>query len=285
MKRVIVTGATGLIGKEAIEPLIRNGFEVTALSRNGNKYTNFIEVDIFDNNNLEKIFKQIRPEYLLHFAWYTQEGSLTSDLNYQWKNASLNMLKIFKKYGGKRAVFAGTCFEYEFGNIPLREGMLINPISIYGQCKNELREEAEAFSKENDISFGWGRIFYVLGHGENPKRLLPYIANSLKSNQTAAITSGPLIRDYMYSKDIAGAFVKFLDGDVTGCVNICTGRGISIKEFADKVGGILGKMDLLEFRDNVQDQPAVIVGDNSRMIHTVGYNPQYCIDTALKNIL
>lgn len=278
MKKVILTGATGLIGKEAIEPLRALGFEVYSK-----------RFDLFDHNEVERVFKNERADYLLHFAWVASGDYLASDLNYKLKDSSLNMLKVFEKYGGKRAVFAGTCFEYEFCNEPLKENGKLNPITLYAKCKNELRQCAEEFAAKQDLSFGWGRIFYVFGHNEYEKRLTPHVINSLRSNQRVTIDSGPLIRDYMYTKDIAAAFSKFLDTNVTGCVNICTGEGISIRDYVLKVALMLEKPDLVEFKDAAEDvikkQPQRIVGDNARLKNEVGYKIEHSVDCALEAIL
>jgi nucleoside-diphosphate-sugar epimerase len=288
-KKVLLTGATGLIGKETIDPLLQFGYEVFALSSRkqiGNEKVKWLYADLLDYGSIEKAICEIKPLYLLHFAWYTGEGYLSADVNYQLKDASLNLLEAFKKNGGQRAIFAGTCFEYDFKNTPLKETDALNPLTIYAQCKNELREHAELYAKKHDLSFGWGRIFYVLGHGEHENRLLPYIVKLLKNNEKVIIKSGPLIRDYMYTKDIAGAFVKFLDSDITGCVNICSGKGFSIKEFAFKIAEKMKKsLNSFEFVDDIANQTAVIVGDNTILLNEVKYQSKYNMDKALDNIL
>jgi nucleoside-diphosphate-sugar epimerase len=178
-------------------------------------------------------------------------------------------------------VFSGTCFEYAFKSAPLKESDPLNPATIYARCKNELRYQAEVFAQASNLSFGWGRIFYVLGHNEAPNRLLPYIVASLQNGQKAVIKGGSLIRDYMYTKDIAGAFVQFLMSDIKGCVNICSGEGIAIWDLSFKLAEKLGRPDLLEFTDNAQDQPPVIIGDNMRLCTEIGYSLKYDLESAL----
>ncbi|GHT48120.1 CDP-4-dehydro-6-deoxy-D-gulose 4-reductase [Spirochaetia bacterium] len=303
MRTVLITGATGLIGKEAIKPLVEAGFKVFALSSHNNINVNnavesditFVGADILNYDDIKKVFLQIKPEYLLHFAWITNAGYLTSELNYKLRDASIFMLKTFKENGGKRAVFAGTCFEYDFnGNAEhshsvnehkLNENDKLNPATIYAQCKNELHNMADEYAKQNDLSFGWGRIFYVFGHNEHPNRLLPTIINNLKNNKKVLITAGPLVRDYMYTKDIAAGFVKFLDSDVTGTVNICLGRGITIKEFTLAVANKTGNSELVEFADDVKGQPPFIVGDVNRLSSEVKFYPKYNLNDSLDEII
>jgi nucleoside-diphosphate-sugar epimerase len=287
-RSILLTGTTGLIGKETIEPLINAGFTIYAVSSKlqiPHNCINWITVDLFDTRAMENNIKKIKPEYLLHFAWNTKEGYLTSELNEKYVTSSMDLLKAFAENGGKRAVLCGTVFEYESLDKPLKEDNSLNPTTLYAKCKNDLRIRAEIFSKENNISFGWGRIFYVMGHGENKNRLLPYIVDNLKNDRKAVIKSGPLVRDYMYSKDIAAAFVGFLTSDVTGCVNICSGKGISIKDFAITIADKLDRLGLLKFQDDIGSQPKLIVGDNTILTKNIGYSPQWGIDEALDNIL
>ncbi|MDR2426512.1 MAG: NAD(P)-dependent oxidoreductase [Endomicrobium sp.] len=290
-KKVVITGATGLIGKEAIKPLKEAGFDVYALtidkieaSSNADN-VHFIPCNLFDDNAVKKVFDEIKPSHLLNFAWATTDDYLTSNINFDFLRAGLNLLKYFAAYGGKRAVFPGTCFEYAFKDTPLKEMDEVLPQTTYAKCKNHLRQLSEIFCRQNGISFGWGRIFYVYGHNENTKRLTAHIINSIKNNKEVTINSGSLVKDYIYSKDIAQAFVKFLDGDTQGIVNICTGQGITLGEYALTIAKKLGRADLIKIFNEPTTQPTVIIGDNSRLLTEVGYKIQYLLDQALDNIL
>lgn len=287
MKKVLLTGGTGLIGKEAVAPLLENGFEVFAITQKrieSKLNTHWLQVDLFNYEKIRCIFQKIKPKYLLHFAWYTGEGYLDSDLNYKFSDASMHLLKAFKENGGKRAIFAGTCAEYEKQEELIKETDNINPVTIYAKCKNELREKAELYAKENSISFGWGRIFFVYGHGENEKRLTGNILSSIKNNQKIKINNGNLIRDYMYSKDIAAAFVKFLDSDIQSCVNICSGHGISIKDFALKIAKCAQKEHLIKIEHCFSDQTPFIVGDAEYLEKSIKYKSKYRLSEAIAKI-
>ena len=213
MKKVILTGATGLIGQNIITPLKKLGYEIWALTideENPDFDINWIKCNIFDEKSLKQAFEQIKPTHLMNFAWITGGDYLSNPMNQNFVLAGMNMLKFFKENGGKRAVFSGTCFEYDFIDKPIKEDNPLNPTTLYAQCKNELREKAQQYCSNNDLSFGWGRIFYVFGKNEKPGRLTPTIINNFKNGKEVTITCGSLLKDYMYTKDIAGAFANFL---------------------------------------------------------------------------
>lgn len=288
-KKVLVTGATGLIGRELIEPLLESEFDVYAITIDDfvpSKNITWIKGNLFNENFIKETFDTVKPEYLLNMAWATTGDYLKSDINYRFLNAGINLLTHFKDNGGKRVVYAGTCFEYKFKDHPLKETDELDANkSVYTFCKNKLHEVSEYFCKMNGISFGYGRIFYVYGRNEDKTRLTGMILDKLSHNQEVIIKSGSLIKDYMYSKDIAGAFVKFLDSNIEGTVNICTGEPISIKEFALEIEHSMQKSGLIKFQDEISNQPPVIIGDNFKLLNEVKYKNKYSLKEALKEIL
>ncbi|MDR1952452.1 MAG: NAD-dependent epimerase/dehydratase family protein [Elusimicrobiota bacterium] len=290
-RKVIITGATGLIGKEALEPLKKLGFEIFALSRDkinsdsSDPELNWIKCDLFDSTDIKTTFEKIKPSFLLNFAWKTTGDYLESNINFDFLKVGLDLLKYFNENGGKRAVFAGTCFEYQYKETPLKENDPPDPQAVYSKCKNYLRELASLFCLRNNISFGWGRVFYVFGINEHIKRLSAHAIDNFQNDKEVIINNGELIRAYMFSKDIAAAFVKFLDSSVEGIVNICPGNGISLGDFASKIARKLGKTNLLKILKEPVNQPKIIVGDNTRLIQEVEYKLQYDYDKAIDEIL
>lgn len=288
IKKVLLTGVTGLVGKEVIKPLLDMGYEISALTiddNNPNNGVNWIKCNLFDEESVKIAFETVKPTHLLNFAWATTGDYLTSAINFEFVKSGLNLLKYFKLNGGKRVVYVGTCFEYKFKDEPLKETDSVNPQTLYAKCKNALHELAEEYCKLNDLSFGYGRIFYVYGHGENEKRLTAHIIKSLGENKEVIITNGDLVKDYMYTKDIAGGFAAFLDSDVQGTVNMCTGNGVSLKDYSTYIANKLGKTELLTIKYEPTNQPMIIVGDNTRLTKEVGYKLQYTFEQAIDEIL
>jgi len=131
MSRVAVSGATGFIGRQAIKFLKGRGFEVHCLTSKDvtcSTETNVIwhQVNLLSGKECSKFFETIAPTHLLHFAWYAAPGKYqSSDLNLEWTKASLQMLRDFHANGGKRATFAGTCFEYD-----LKFGFCVESVTL-----------------------------------------------------------------------------------------------------------------------------------------------------------
>lgn len=287
MKKVFLTGGTGLIGTQTIPFLQKAGFEIYALTLDENKSENgikYVKGNLFDKIQIDNLLSEIRPEYMLHYAWLST-GLFNDNSNFDFLTSSIDLLKSFAKYGGKRVVMAGTYAEYGYHNETLKETMPAEPINIYSQCKDFVHQIAEAYCQNNNISFGWGRIFSAFGKEKDPRRLTSDVINHLKNNQEVAIRSGSLVRDYIYTKDIAAAFVKFLESDVNGVVNICTGKDTSIHDYVMKIAQIMEKENLVVFNEQKSPQQVRVVGDPTRLNKEVGFTPKYSIEQALKEIL
>jgi len=281
MKRVLVTGATGYIGMHAIEPLLEKGYEVHAIHlgrRLPNARVQWHEADLFDERRVSEVCAEVGASHLLHFAWYVSHADYkTSSENDRWVGATLSLIEAFKKNGGTRAALAGTCMEYDW-SIPqeyLSEtGSPILPTTPYGRAKNDTRVAAERFAAERGLSLAWGRIFYLFGPGGAPTRVIPYVITSLLKNEPALVSSGKQIRDMMYTKDAADAFVALLDSSVTGVVNIGSGEPIALKDVMREVAAQLGKPELLRLgAKQDSEEPERLVPDVKRLFEEVGWKP------------
>ena len=266
MKKILVTGINGLIGQYITKPLEELGFEVFGIGTTNLDKINYISLDINNHDKLSNTFSRIKPEYLVHLAWDTKKGYLNSNSNFELLSSSINMLKYFKENGGKKVVFIGTCFEYQFKDTPLKEYDKLNPITIYAKTKNYLRELSQLYCSRNNIDFCWGRVFYTYGKNENPNRLFPYIINSLLNNKKVSINYSQLKKDYMFAGDIAKAISLIINSNFNGTINLCSGIALSLDYIASLIAKKMGKLDLLELnRLNTNEYP-IIVGDNSILI-------------------
>ena len=296
MKQVLLTGASGFIGRHAILPLVERGFEVHCAYRTTKSNTipdenhvTWYQADLLNTNDIKNLFDSVSPAYLLHFAWDVTPGTyLESIKNYDWLVSSLHLLHEFAKSGGTRAVCAGTCFEYDLASGYCSEYLTPTvPSTYYGSCKHHLQSIGEKYADKKGFDFAWGRIFYPYGPYEYPTRLVPSVIQSLLNDDPAQCTHGNQIRDFLYVADIADAFVAILDSDVNGIINIGSGKPVSIKELVLQIAQLLGKEDDIQLgalpaREN---EPPFIVADTGRLKKEVRWCQKYSLEEGIMDTI
>lgn len=293
MKKVLVTGASGFIGRHTLKTLIERGFDVHAVS---SKHSEIISKDctwhtanLLDPSQTKELLSAVKPTHLLHFAWYATPGKYwTSEENFRWVQASLELLKQFREQGGERVVMAGTCAEYDWNYGYCSESLTpTKPNSVYGTCKKALQEMLAAYSELTGINSAWGRIFFLYGSYEHPNRLVSSVIRSLLRGEPAFCSHGNQIRDFLFVQDVADAFVAILDSNITGVINIASGQPITIKDVVYKIGEKINKLDLIRLGaiQNTLQETALLVADCGRLSNEINWVAKYNLDTGLEKTI
>jgi nucleoside-diphosphate-sugar epimerase len=275
--RVLVTGASGFIGRHILLPLMERGFEVHAVgnSRKGTADVAWYASDLLSENARRKLVEDVKPSHLVHGAWYLEPGRyLASPANVDWVVASLDLVRWFQRRGGERVVTLGSCFEYAFTTSCLDESSPLGPASVYGSSKAALGAAIAALSEATGLSSAWARLFYLYGPHEDSRRLIADIASSLVGGREVATSEGLQRRDYMYVVDAGRALAALLASDVRGPVNIATGDAPPVRELVGLVGEAAGRLDLVRFgaRPSNPTDPAEIRAETSRLRDEVGWD-------------
>ena len=142
-------------------------------------------VDLLAPEGGNAVVESVRPSHLLHLAWYAvPQRFWSSEENVRWVEASLRLLRAFASGGGRRAVVAGSCAEYDVTHGPCSEVTTPRrPSSLYGVAKNALQEVLAVHSWKSGYSAGWARLFQVYGPGEARERLVPSATNSFRAER------------------------------------------------------------------------------------------------------
>jgi nucleoside-diphosphate-sugar epimerase len=272
MKKVLLTGASGFVGKQIIKALSESNVHIIPVIRpdQDSKFqdikniTYFIKsLDIFKETTEWWIEKCNNIDIIIHAAWYAEPGKyVDSPKNVDCMMGSFNLAKGAAKAGVKRFVGIGTCLEYDLTGGAVSIHTPLKPLSPYANTKAELFTKLSQCLPKKSVEFVWCRLFYLYGEGENERRLVSYLHKQIANGEIAELTSGNQIRDYLDVSE-AGRLISnvALSGQL-GPVNICSGVPITIREFAEQIADKYGRRDLLRFDLNKQSnlEPFCVVG-------------------------
>lgn len=289
MKKVLITGATGFIGRNCLPSLKKSGFEIYAISskpqENGSDGgVNWTQMDLL-HNGIKELVDQIKPTHLLHLAWVTTPGQYWTSLdNLGWLTSSIDLLEAFATGGGKRAVMAGTCAEYDWNETEFSESKtLCRPRSLYGSSKLALHLLLESLAKQMGFSQAWGRIFYPYGPHEYTARFIPTIINGVLKKESIPCSHGNQIKDFLHVEDVANAFVSLLESEVQGAINIGSGEGLPLRKVIEQITDLLGGKEWIHF-DAIparKDEPTRLVADVTRLKRELQWKQKYNLEEGL----
>ena len=322
---ILVTGGAGYIGSHTVVELLEKDEDLVIVDNFVNskpealnrikkitgKDFKFYEVDILDEENLEKVFKENNIESVIHFAGLKAVGeSVEKPIEYYHNNitGTLVLLKLMKKYNCKRIVFSSSATVYGDPEIvPITEdckvGGTTNP---YGTSKLFIeRILQDTCVADNDFSVALLRYFNPIGAhssgliGEDPNdipnNLMPYVTGvaagkleilSVFGNDYPT-KDGTGVRDYIHVVDLAKGHLKALDKirseSGVQIYNLGTGNGYSVLEIVntfEKVNGVEVKRKIAPRRAG---DIAVCYADPSKAKNELGWVAEKGIEDMCKD--
>lgn len=308
---LLVTGGAGYIGSHCAMALLEQNEEIVIfdnlstghietvekLQEYGTVY--FIEGDLKNKNNINKVFEKFDIDTVVHFAAYSQVGESVKNPDKYYQNnvvGTLNLLSSMISHGIKKIVFSSTAATYgEPIYTPIDENHPQNPMNPYGQTKLIIEKIMDDYDRAYGLKSVRLRYFNVAGAdsknriGEWHEPETHLIPNILKSTFNGGkifeiygndyeTKDGTCIRDYINVEDLAQAHIlaiKYLNsnGD-TNFFNIGTKDGNSVKEVFDlceKVVGVNIKVNQMPRREG---DPAILVADNSKAKKILNWSPK-----------
>jgi len=280
--RVLLTGASGFLGRYVLSQLSQRGIDVLVVGRSCpvDYRGDFRQVDLLQSSDCFDLINSARPTHLMHLAWYAEHGEYwTSPLNLRWAEATVRLVETFAAAGGQKVVAAGTCAEYDWSCGYCREDATpLKPASMYGTAKDATRRLLAAVCSARQLPFAWGRIFLPYGQGEDRRRLIPSLVEVFQGKRPPFGVNASAYRDFLHADDLAGAFIRLLLSDADGSFNISSGRPTQIAEVVKSIATAFnGDPDtVLRLSSERPGEPEILFGENGKL-KALGWQPVHSI--------
>ena len=287
-KKILITGATGYIGTNLCDALLKKNYDIHALvrsqARNKNPHITVHPLDLMDREKVASFLAQNRFETLVHLAWYVGPKCQISPLNIDWLESSLHLIKTFWENGGKTVLVSGSMSEYDFSYGWCTENKTpLNSPSLYGQTKAALYQILEKFCKFHPLNLKWARIFNIYGLNEKKTRLIPYVINAMLNGEEVNVSHCCQMQNYLHITDVAEALVRFLESNATGAVNIAADTPVRLKDMLEICKREIGYPKAINYGALAPSFEQIFLsGDISRLKNDIGWKQRVDLETGLK---
>lgn len=296
--KIVITGATGFIGRYLTRFLSERSYEVHAWVRPNSKSTDIIErirqfaaiheVSLSNEKEMISAFEKIRPDFVIHLAGLTFPSRNPDDFFSHIENTlepALH-LSLAIPQSVRLSLFVGTCEEYGSGEVPFNETQIPRVLSPYGWAKISAKSAVEWTAKIRKIPICWVRPFLTFGPGQSSKQLIPTLVEACSTGKRVALTPGQQTRDFIFVEDVCRHFERVLENHekaVGGTFNFCSGVPRSVHEVAELVQKTAGKGDLgwgdLPYRE---DEVMSFFGSREHFQETFGDLPLTDFESSIR---
>lgn len=239
--KVLVTGASGFVGRHVVTHLLERGHRVTALARDAGKAQGLVWFDrvefLSGDVHADRLPDRLElPDAVIHLAWpglpnyrdlFHFEQNLIGDYRF---------LKSLIEQGVGQLLVAGTCFEYGLQNGCLAEDLPTLPANPYALAKDSLRKFLQQLQRHQPFALQWARLFYLYGEGQHANSLLAQLDRAIADGRpTFDMSGGEQLRDYLPIEVAARRLVQLVERpDADGVYNVCSGTPISIRTLVER---------------------------------------------------
>lgn len=241
--KVLVTGATGFLGKNILPLLVRSGAELAVITRNAgqSQLANEKNISVIEGHleNLSEVENQIlkfNPDCLLHLAW---DGIPDYSAAVSKKNLDLSVRLVdllMDQTSCQKFVVSGSCFEYGKASGAVTEETPEGSPSYIAWAKNSLKNYLSLRCSEKQRDWAWLRVFYVFGPGQRLNSLIPTLVTSYAQGHSPAIRNPNNANDFIYVDDVARAFAyACLNSHESGVFNIGSGSLLKVSRIMQLV--------------------------------------------------
>lgn len=274
---ILVTGATGFIGRCLVRELMQNN-NVIIITRNKSLNDKCFEKVVQINetlSNTESIMMRLKKYHIagcIHLAWegIPDFSLLNCQRNFDY---SVNVLRLCKELRVKRIIVTGSCMEYKRIDGFAKESDELERGNLFSACKNAIHDFSHIYCAENGIKLHWLRLFYVYGKGQREGSIIPYLIREYGNGRAPVLKTPYVANDYVSVEDTTRAIAAVWSEDPREeTFNISTG----ILTTACQISLMVKKAYGLDTNEGVKENTMLHAfgGDNTKMLLNTSWKPE-----------
>ena len=297
MQKIVISGATGILGTAVIRCAKKQGFDIVCIVRKDSERAralidsdtvDIVQADLKDYNVLTPVITGC--DAFIHLAWEKTFGNARDDVDAQVRNIqyTLDAVRLAKRMGCKVFIGAGSQAEYGPVQCPLTEDTPVHPESGYGIAKYTAGRLSALLCTQLGIRHNWLRILSVYGPNDAPYTLVSYVINELKNGRSPELTKCEQMWDYLYADDAAQAILAVAQRGVHG-KTYPLGSGVprKLSEYIKIIRDIINPGIELNFgaKEYYPHQPMYLHADITELMQDTGWKPEVSFLEGIKKIV
>ncbi len=296
MKRIVITGATSMIGVALIKEAIENNIEVLAIVRENSPRknrlpkSNLIRIIECDIETLNK-FPDMNEKYdvFYHFAWNYTDRKGRNDPKMQAQNIAntLEAVELAKRLGCQKFIGAGSQAEYGIVQEKISSDTMTNPNTPYGIAKNTAGNMSKIMCEQLDMQFVWGRIFSVYGCLDNEGTMINYAIDQFIEGKEAKFSSALQMWNYLNEKDAGKIF--YLLGkskEATGIYCIANKESMPLRKYIEIIKTTFGESAKCNFAsEDLQKKKVTLDADIDKLQSDINFVPEITFEQGIKEVI
>jgi nucleoside-diphosphate-sugar epimerase len=296
MKRIIITGATSMIGASIVKCALDQSYEILCIIRNDSKRVDNLpkseKVKLMYADLSEYAHLEISEKYneFYHLAWVKTFGSSRDDVDAQEKNIryTLDAVHLAQRVGCSVFVGAGSQAEYGIVNEPLKPDTAVNPQGGYGIAKYAAGKLSRLLCSQLGLRHNWVRVVSTFGPLDASYMLIMYVISELKAGCSPELTKCEQIWDYLYCDDAASAFLAVGSSGLDGkTYPLGSGKARKLSEYLESLRDIVKPNGVLQFgkKEYYPYQPMYLCADISELTNDTGWKPEISFEEGIREII
>lgn len=285
-KKVLITGASGFIGKNLINSLLKDkSFEIYGLIKKRSKKTlrkknfKYIYTDLTKNN--EKI--KIDFDYIINLAGNIDHKNKFETFKAHYQGVK-NLIKILNLKKIKLFIQIGSCLEYGIKKSPHKESFNCSPISHYGKAKLLSTKYIQKKLKNYIIL----RPYQIYGPYQKKDRLVPIVIDGCLRNKEIPCSDGLQFRDFLFIDDFVELIKKILkkNNNINGIYNVGFGKPNKVKDIINLIQKKIKKGKPIFGRIPMRNEEMKFTYPNiSKIKKNYNWRPKIKINVGLKKTI
>ena len=295
MKKIIVSGATSMIGTALIKAAVQTEMEVYAIIRpDTGRKSRLIESPLVHSvygtlenlNAIDDIPNDCDVFY--HFAWAGTSKSERDDSRIHERNIkyTLDAVELAERCGCRRFIGAGSQAEYGPVDGVIDEKTRFKPVISYGVAKYASGILSRKLCEQKGMAHVWGRIFSVYGPHDNAGTMLDYAIKCWKKGETAKFSSGMQFWNYLFEDDAGQLFFDMGKEEIpSGTYFVANPESKPLRDYIEIMMKVYGSAAKAEFAEPTSSKAPELNVNMKKTIDILGYRHMIDFEKGIKTMI